>query len=72
MLVERYDKLLDDYLIEELDVLKLVRVNENFRVIVFGYFVFRYRGNVFDLLLRFWFQFLDINVLLFKEQFEYF
>lgn len=53
MLVERYDKLLDDYLIEELDVLKLVRVNENFRVIVFGYFVFRYRGNVFDLLLRF-------------------
>lgn len=40
MLVERYDKLLDDYLKEELDVLKLVRVNENFRVIVFGYFVF--------------------------------
>lgn len=71
MSAERYDKLLDDHSIEELDALKLVRVNENFRVIALGHPVPRYRGNALDPPLRSRFQSRDINALPFKEQLEY-
>lgn len=71
MSAERYDKLLDDHSKEELDALKLVRVNENFRVIALGHPVPRYRGNALDPPLRSRFQSRDINALPFKEQLEY-
>ena len=70
MSAERYDKLLSDHSKEELDALKLVRVDENFRVIALGHPVPRYRGNALDPPLRSRFQSRDITALPFKEQLE--
>ncbi|XP_062588748.1 von Willebrand factor A domain-containing protein 8-like [Saccostrea cucullata] len=70
MSAERYDKLLTDHSKEELDALKLVRVDENFRVIALGHPVPRYRGNALDPPLRSRFQARDINALPFTEQLE--
>ncbi|XP_064638932.1 von Willebrand factor A domain-containing protein 8-like [Lineus longissimus] len=63
----RYDKLLQDHTKEELDSLKLVRVDEDFRVIALGLPVPRYQGNPLDPPLRSRFQARDINPLPFKE-----
>lgn len=70
MSAERYDKLLSDHSKEELDALKLVRVDENFRVIALGHPVPRYRGNALDPPLRSRFQSRDITALPFNEQLE--
>lgn len=70
MSAERYDKLLADHSKEDLDALKLIRVDENFRVIALGHPVPRYRGNALDPPLRSRFQSRDINALPFKEQLE--
>ncbi|XP_076454368.1 von Willebrand factor A domain-containing protein 8-like [Babylonia areolata] len=64
---DRYDKLLQDHTKEELDSLKLVRVNERFRVIALGLPVPRYQGNPLDPPLRSRFQARDVHPLPFKE-----
>ncbi|KAK7499225.1 hypothetical protein BaRGS_00009485, partial [Batillaria attramentaria] len=64
---DRYDKLLQDHSQEELDALKLVRVNERFRVIALGLPVPRYQGNPLDPPLRSRFQARDVHPLPFKE-----
>ena len=63
---ERYDKLLQEHTQEELDSLKLVRVNERFRVIALGLPVPRYQGNPLDPPLRSRFQARDVHPLPFK------
>ena len=63
---DRYDKLLQDHTKEELDSLKLVRVNERFRVIALGLPVPRYQGNPLDPPLRSRFQARDVHPLPFK------
>ncbi|WAR13710.1 VWA8-like protein [Mya arenaria] len=60
---DRYDKLLKDHTREELEDLKLVRVDERFRVIALGLPVPRYQGNPLDPPLRSRFQARDINPL---------
>ncbi|KAJ8310233.1 hypothetical protein KUTeg_012098 [Tegillarca granosa] len=67
---DRYDKLLQDHSKEELDALKLVRVDERFRVIALGHPVPRYRGNPLDPPLRSRFQSRDVSLPPFKEQVE--
>ncbi|KAL4221611.1 von Willebrand factor A domain-containing protein 8 [Mactra antiquata] len=67
---DRYDKLLQDHTKQELDDLKLVRVNERFRVIALGLPIPRYQGNPLDPPLRSRFQARDINPLPFNEQLE--
>ena len=67
---DRYDKLLKDHTKEELDSMKLVRVDEKFRVIALGHPVPRYRGNPLDPPLRSRFQSRDITVAPFSEQLE--
>lgn len=64
---DRYDKLLQEHSQEELDSLKLVRVNERFRVIALGLPVPRYQGNPLDPPLRSRFQARDVHPLPFKE-----
>ncbi|KAK7090090.1 von Willebrand factor A domain-containing protein 8-like [Littorina saxatilis] len=64
---DRYDKLLRDHSQEELDSLKLVRVDERFRVIALGLPVPRYQGNPLDPPLRSRFQARDVHPLPFKE-----
>ncbi|KAJ3621225.1 hypothetical protein MTP99_003381 [Tenebrio molitor] len=56
----RYDKLLEQYGKEELDKWKLMRVDENFRVIALGLPVPKYRGNPLDPPLRSRFQARDV------------
>ncbi|DAA24031.1 TPA: hypothetical protein BOS_12463 [Bos taurus] len=68
MSAERYDKLLQDHTKTELDAWKIVRVNENFRVIALGLPVPRYSGNPLDPPLRSRFQARDIYYLPFKDQ----
>ncbi|XP_063429829.1 von Willebrand factor A domain-containing protein 8-like [Mytilus trossulus] len=67
---ERYDKLLEDHSKEELDQLKLVRVNERFRVIALGHPVPKYKGNPLDPPLRSRFQARDIHSPTFKEMMQ--
>lgn len=67
---DRYDKLLQDHTKEELDELKLVRVDERFRVIALGLPIPRYQGNPLDPPLRSRFQARDINPAPFQEQYE--
>ncbi|KAH3874331.1 hypothetical protein DPMN_037573 [Dreissena polymorpha] len=67
---QRYDKLLLDHTKEELDSLKLVRVNERFRVIALGLPVPSYQGNPLDPPLRSRFQARDVNPLPFNETLE--
>ncbi|XP_052760098.1 von Willebrand factor A domain-containing protein 8-like [Mya arenaria] len=67
---DRYDKLLKDHTREELEDLKLVRVDERFRVIALGLPVPRYQGNPLDPPLRSRFQARDINPLPYHEQLE--
>ncbi|XP_030747712.1 von Willebrand factor A domain-containing protein 8 [Sitophilus oryzae] len=64
---ERYDKLLKKYGIEDLERWKLVRVDENFRVIALGLPVPRYRGNPLDPPLRSRFQARDISSASYQE-----
>ncbi|XP_071949792.1 von Willebrand factor A domain-containing protein 8-like [Antedon mediterranea] len=67
---DRYDKLLEDHTKEELESWKLVRVNENFRVIALGLPVPRYHGNPLDPPLRSRFQARDVNPLTFKDHLD--
>ncbi|KAF5289201.1 hypothetical protein FQR65_LT00087 [Abscondita terminalis] len=67
----RYDKLMKIYPKEELDQWKLVRVDEDFRVIALGLPVPRYVGNPLDPPLRSRFQARDININNYQEWFEY-
>ncbi|MGH0118030.1 UNVERIFIED_CONTAM: hypothetical protein FKN15_047035 [Acipenser sinensis] len=68
MSAQRYDKLLQDHTKEEMDVWKIVRVSEDFRVIALGLPVPRYTGNPLDPPLRSRFQARDIYYLPFKDQ----
>ncbi|KAI7808235.1 von Willebrand factor A domain-containing protein 8 [Triplophysa rosa] len=68
---QRYDKLLEEHTKEELDVWKIVRVSEDFRVIALGLPVPRYKGNPLDPPLRSRFQARDIYYLPFKDQLEH-
>ncbi|XP_064614845.1 von Willebrand factor A domain-containing protein 8-like [Liolophura sinensis] len=70
MAADRYDKLLQDHSKEELDSWKLVRVDNNFRVIALGLPVPRYQGNPLDPPLRSRFQARDVNPLPFKQQLD--
>ncbi|KAM4608925.1 von Willebrand factor A domain-containing protein 8 isoform 1-T1 [Polymixia lowei] len=70
MSAERYDKLLQEHTKEELDVWKIVRVSEDFRVIALGLPVPKYKGNPLDPPLRSRFQARDIYYLPFKDQLE--
>ncbi|XP_071482388.1 von Willebrand factor A domain-containing protein 8-like [Diadema antillarum] len=67
---ERYDKLLKDHTKEELDRWKLVRVNEDFRVIALGLPVPKYRGNPLDPPLRSRFQARDVNPVTFRDHLQ--
>ncbi|XP_041484897.1 von Willebrand factor A domain-containing protein 8-like isoform X2 [Lytechinus variegatus] len=67
---ERYDKLLKDHTKEELERWKLVRVNEDFRVIALGLPVPKYRGNPLDPPLRSRFQARDVNPLAFRDHLQ--
>ncbi|MGH0128533.1 UNVERIFIED_CONTAM: hypothetical protein FKN15_018942 [Acipenser sinensis] len=67
MSAQRYDKLLQDHTKEEMDVWKIVRVSEDFRVIALGLPVPRYTGNPLDPPLRSRFQARDIYYLPFKD-----
>ncbi|KAF4526554.1 hypothetical protein B566_EDAN009125 [Ephemera danica] len=66
MAAARYDKLLEEHSKEELDRWKLVRVDEDFRVIALGIPVPRYIGNPLDPPLRSRFQARDVTNLTFK------
>ncbi|XP_071450278.1 von Willebrand factor A domain-containing protein 8 [Hetaerina americana] len=66
----RYDKLLQEHTKEELDSWKLVRVDDDFRVIALGLPVPQYIGNPLDPPLRSRFQARDIKEKSFKEQFD--
>ncbi|EFA11919.2 von Willebrand factor A domain-containing protein 8-like Protein [Tribolium castaneum] len=59
----RYDKLREKYGSEELDKWKLVRVDDNFRVIALGLPVPKYRGNPLDPPLRSRFQARDVGTM---------
>ncbi|XP_044761445.1 von Willebrand factor A domain-containing protein 8 [Coccinella septempunctata] len=63
----RYDELLEKYGEEEMNKWKLVRVDENFRVIAIGLPVPRYRGNPLDPPLRSRFQARDVNMFSYQE-----
>lgn len=68
MSAERYDKLLKEHTKEELDIWKIVRVSEDFRVIALGLPVPRYPGNPLDPPLRSRFQARDVYCLPFRDQ----
>lgn len=59
---QRYDKLRQEHSQEEMDRWKLVRVDENFRVIALGLPVPKYVGNPLDPPLRSRFQVRCLNV----------
>ncbi|KAK9871089.1 hypothetical protein WA026_011372 [Henosepilachna vigintioctopunctata] len=63
----RYDELLLKYGPNEMEKWKLVRVDENFRVIALGLPVPRYRGNPLDPPLRSRFQARDVNLFSYQE-----
>ncbi|XP_069745676.1 von Willebrand factor A domain-containing protein 8 isoform X2 [Narcine bancroftii] len=67
MSAERYDKLLKEHTKDELDMWKIVRVSEDFRVIALGLPVPRYPGNPLDPPLRSRFQARDIYCLPFRD-----
>lgn len=64
---ERYDQLLKAHTKQDLERWKLVRVNEDFRVIALGLPVPKYRGNPLDPPLRSRFQARDINISSYHE-----
>ncbi|XP_045461527.1 von Willebrand factor A domain-containing protein 8 [Harmonia axyridis] len=64
---QRYDELLEKYGEQEMNKWKLVRVDENFRVIAIGLPVPRYRGNPLDPPLRSRFQARDVNMFSYQE-----
>ncbi|KAI4872445.1 hypothetical protein NFI96_033688, partial [Prochilodus magdalenae] len=70
MSAQRYDKLLQEHTKEELDMWKIVRVSEDFRVIALGLPVPRYKGNPLDPPLRSRFQARDVYYLPFKDQLD--
>ncbi|ESN95820.1 hypothetical protein HELRODRAFT_179006 [Helobdella robusta] len=61
MAADRYDRLLKENTPDQLESLKLVRVDPNFRVIALGLPVPRYRGNPLDPPLRSRFQARDVH-----------
>ncbi|CAH1119198.1 unnamed protein product [Phaedon cochleariae] len=63
----RYDKLLEEHGEEELTKWRLVRVDDNFRVIALGLPVPRYRGNPLDPPLRSRFQARDVSINTYQE-----
>ncbi|XP_059052100.1 von Willebrand factor A domain-containing protein 8 [Achroia grisella] len=63
----RYDKLLEEHGLEELSKWRLVRVDENFRVIALGLPVPRYNGQPLDPPLRSRFQARDVATIGFGE-----
>ncbi|KAK4880988.1 hypothetical protein RN001_004307 [Aquatica leii] len=67
----RYDKLLKVYSKNDLDKWKLVRVDEDFRVIALGLPVPRYVGNPLDPPLRSRFQARDVNINNYQEWLHY-
>lgn len=66
MAADRYDELLETHTQKEMDALKLVRVNQDFRVIALGLPVPRYQGNPLDPPLRSRFQARDVHPTPFK------
>ncbi|XP_066146647.1 von Willebrand factor A domain-containing protein 8 [Euwallacea fornicatus] len=64
---ERYDKLLMEHGAKELEKWKLVRVDENFRVIAIGLPIPKYRGNPLDPPLRSRFQARDVSTFTYQE-----
>lgn len=66
----RYDKLLKVHGEEELNKWKLVRVDDNFRVIALGLPVPKYRGNPLDPPLRSRFQARDVTSITYQEWYE--
>uniref|UniRef100_A0AAR5PQP5 von Willebrand factor A domain-containing protein 8 n=2 Tax=Dendroctonus ponderosae TaxID=77166 RepID=A0AAR5PQP5_DENPD len=64
---DRYDKLLEEHGEKELEKWKLVRVDENFRVIALGLPVPKYRGNPLDPPLRSRFQARDVSSYTYQE-----
>ncbi|XP_074033568.1 von Willebrand factor A domain-containing protein c12.2 isoform X2 [Leptinotarsa decemlineata] len=66
----RYDKLLKAHGEEELKKWKLVRVDDNFRVIALGLPVPKYRGNPLDPPLRSRFQARDVHINSYKEWYQ--
>ncbi|CAH0398204.1 unnamed protein product [Chilo suppressalis] len=67
----RYDKLLQEHGVEEVSKWRLVRVDENFRVIALGLPVPRYTGQPLDPPLRSRFQARDVATIGFGEHFSY-
>ncbi|XP_071540350.1 von Willebrand factor A domain-containing protein 8 isoform X4 [Panulirus ornatus] len=68
---ERYDKLLQEHSKEELDRMRLVRVDKDFRVIALGLPSPPYQGHPLDPPLRSRFQARDISSLPFKEHLNF-
>ncbi|XP_065352663.1 von Willebrand factor A domain-containing protein 8 isoform X2 [Cloeon dipterum] len=68
MAAPRYDQLLREHSQEEMDAWKLVRVDEDFRVIALGLPVPRYTGNPLDPPLRSRFQARDVTGLTYQAQ----
>ncbi|XP_056637109.1 von Willebrand factor A domain-containing protein 8 isoform X2 [Diorhabda sublineata] len=66
----RYDKLLKVHGEKELNKWKLVRVDDNFRVIALGLPVPKYRGNPLDPPLRSRFQARDVTSITYQEWYE--
>nr|CAI5818605.1 unnamed protein product [Callosobruchus analis] len=66
----RYDKLLKEHGKAELEKWKLVRVDEDFRVIALGLPVPKYRGNPLDPPLRSRFQARDVYICSYKELYQ--
>nr|CAD7197513.1 unnamed protein product [Timema douglasi] len=62
----RYDKLLKEHSLEELEKWQLVRVSEDFRVVALGIPVPRYLGNPLDPPLRSRFQARDVGIINYK------
>nr|CAD7432162.1 unnamed protein product [Timema monikensis] len=63
----RYDKLLKEHSLEELEKWQLVRVSEDFRVVALGIPVPRYLGNPLDPPLRSRFQARDVGIINYKS-----
>lgn len=64
---KRYDKLLEEHTVEELNKWQLVRVSDDFRVIALGLPVPKYQGNPLDPPLRSRFQARSVDTESFKE-----
>ncbi|CAG9859748.1 unnamed protein product [Phyllotreta striolata] len=66
----RYDRLLEEHGEDQLDQWKLVKVDENFRVVALGLPVPKYRGNPLDPPLRSRFQVRDVYTYNYQEWYD--